>query len=221
MKLSIKECFSFGWTTFKKRPWIFVKAGLALALVSVVFNIMSSAIQFGFESTTSPLAIILFLVAFGLLSLVSIYISIVLNNMGVTQFYLRAHESVETLTVKDLWAPRPFWKYVLTSILVALAFLIGIILLIVPGIVAMLVFGMSLYLVMDRGMEPVLALKESARITKGNRWRLFGLYLAILGLNIVGVLLLVVGLLVTVPVTMLAAVHAYKILSGSQTLVTA
>ncbi|MBY0110849.1 hypothetical protein K2Y00_02490 [Patescibacteria group bacterium] len=216
MKLSVKECLSFGWTTFKKRPWIFVKAGVALALVSIAFNIMSSAIQFGFEATASPLAIILFLIAFVLLSLVSVYINIVLNNMGVTQFYLRAHENTETLTVKDLWAPRPFWKYVFTTILVAFAFLLGIILLIVPGIIAMLMFGMSLYLVMDRGMDPVPAMKESARITKGNRWRLLGLYAAILGLNIVGMLLLVVGLLVTVPVTMLAAVHAYKTLAGNQ-----
>ena len=194
-----------------------MKAGLTLAVVSMVFNMMSTLIEFGFETTMNPVAVVLFVIAFIVFTLVSVYISIVLNNMGVVQFYLRAHENVETLKVKDLWAPHPFLKYILTSVLVGLAFIVGLVFLIVPGIIIALAFGMALYLVMDRNMDAIPAIKESIRITRGNRWRLFLLYVFMLLINIIGLLVLVVGLLVTIPVTMLAGVHAYRMLSrGSE-----
>lgn len=213
MKLSIKECLTYGWTVFKKRPWIFVKAAIILGLVSFAFNLLSSVIQAGVEITTQPLAVVLFAIALFIVSVLSIYVGIVLDNMGVTKFYLNAHDNVETTRLKDLWAPHPFVKYVLTILLFSVMFIVGLVLLIVPGIIVALVFGMCVYLVMDRGLGPIEALKESARITKGSRWKLFLLGLAIAGINIVGLLALVIGLLVTVPVTILAGVHAYRVLS--------
>lgn len=52
-------------------------------------------------------------------------------------------------------------------------------------------------------------LKESAKITKGNMWRLFGFLLMVTLINIIGLLLFIVGLLVTVPVTMIATAYVY------------
>ena len=72
---------------------------------------------------------------------------------------------------------------------------------------------MSLYLVMDRGLGVTESLKESRRITYGNRLKLLLLGLALVGINIVGFFLLIVGLLVSIPVSMLAGVHAYRTLS--------
>ena len=65
----------------------------------------------------------------------------------------------------------------------------------IPGIIASLGLGFATYLVVDRGMQPVASLKESWRITKGNKWRIFLLGLALTGVNILGALALVVGLL--------------------------
>ncbi len=52
-------------------------------------------------------------------------------------------------------------------------------------------------------------LKESAKITKGNMWRLFGFLLMVTLINIIGLLLFIVGLLVTVPITMIATAYVY------------
>ena len=60
------------------------------------------------------------------------------------------------------------------------------------------------------------AFRESARITDGVKWKLFGFFLATVFLNIVGALCLVLGLLVSIPVSMLAYVHLYRKLSSVQ-----
>jgi hypothetical protein len=52
-------------------------------------------------------------------------------------------------------------------------------------------------------------LKESAKVTKGNMWRLFGFLLMITLINVIGLLFLIVGLIITVPVTMIATAYVY------------
>jgi hypothetical protein len=48
------------------------------------------------------------------------------------------------------------------------------------------------------------------RITKGHKVQLFLFGLALIGLNILGLLALVVGIVVSVPATWLAVTHAYR-----------
>jgi uncharacterized membrane protein len=207
--LSVKECLSFGWKTFKRRPWIFVQVGLVLFAFGAALNIVNSALD---ASSTSPALLSIASLIFGIASL---YLSIVINNMGALRFALKAHDDVEAASLRDLWAPHPFWKYVATMLLVSAIVIVGFILLIVPGIILSLVLGLSLYLVMDKGLGPLEAIKESARITRGSRVKLFLLTLAIIGINILGLLALVVGLFVSVSISIMAMVHAYRVLAGS------
>jgi len=55
---------------------------------------------------------------------------------------------------------------------------------------------------------------ESNRITRGHKWQLFGFVLLLLLINLLGLLALVVGILVSIPVSTLAFVHAYRVLGG-------
>jgi uncharacterized membrane protein len=130
--------------------------------------------------------------------------------IGLVTFALKAHDSVESVKINDLWNPKPFWFYLAGQILVGLVVILGFILLIVPGIILALGLLFSSYLIIDKGKGPIEAMKESWRITKGHKWQLLLFVLALAGLNILGFLLLLVGLLVTVPVTMLAMVHVYR-----------
>jgi uncharacterized membrane protein len=66
------------------------------------------------------------------------------------------------------------------------------------------------FIVVDRKMGPIEALKESVRMTKGHRMTLFLLVLLIAVINIIGAILLLVPLLVTIPVSTLAMVYAYR-----------
>lgn len=64
-------------------------------------------------------------------------------------------------------------------------------------------------------MGPLESLKQSWNATKGETLQLFVFGLLMVGLNIIGALLFGIGLLVTVPITMIAVVYIYKKLSGA------
>lgn len=181
---STRESIHYGWETFKKRPWFFVGATLVFMLVSA----LSSSIP-----------------------LISIVAGMLLK-MGTIAFSLKAYESLESVKIEDLWAPHPFWKFTFTSIVVGVLIVIGLIFLIVPGFILAIRYFFVQYLVMDRNMGVSEAMAESARITRGHRWKLFVFLLAIVGVNILGVLCLVVGLFVSIPVTLMAVAHAYRTL---------
>jgi uncharacterized membrane protein len=57
-------------------------------------------------------------------------------------------------------------------------------------------------------------MKESKRITHGYKWPLLGFIFVLALVNLLGALALGVGLLVSVPVSTLALVHAYRTLGG-------
>jgi uncharacterized membrane protein len=113
-----------------------------------------------------------------------------------------------------LWNPKPFWHYLLTSIALTIVVVIGFLLLVVPGIILALALSFSLYLVIEKKMNTIAAFKESMRLTRSNRVSLFALGLVLGIINILGAIVFVLPLLVTAPISMLASVHAYRILSG-------
>jgi uncharacterized membrane protein len=93
----------------------------------------------------------------------------------------------------------------------------GFILLIIPGIFFALRLQFTCYLIVDKNLGPVEAVKTSWKITKGNAWNLFFLGILLGLINILGLLCLIVGLFVTVPLTMLATTFVYrKLLSASK-----
>lgn len=205
MEVSVRECLTAGWDRFKARPWFFVGAGLILLAASVVADLPRSILQHVAPGTWI-LGFVAFLIGTGLSFLVS---------MGKTAFYLRAHDAPEAAEFADLWHPHPYWNYGVVSVLAGAATIIGLVLLVVPGIIIGIMLGFSLYIVVDKGSKPIDAMRESIELTKGHRWNLFLLGLALLGINIVGLCALLVGLFVTLPVSALAIVHAYRSLSGT------
>ena len=194
---TVGSCVRFGWETFKKRPWFFVA-------FTVVYILLSWAIIF--------IAGLIAGQGHALTSLISFPFSVLLS-MGIISFMLKAHDNVETVQFADLWHPHNYWNYLLMYLVLAVSVIIGLILLIVPGIIVGIMFGFACYLVIERGLGPIEALKESMRITKGHRWDLFVLALACVGIMIIGFICLLVGMLVAMPVIMLSTVHAYRTLS--------
>jgi len=113
--------------------------------------------------------------------------------------------------LSDLFSQyRLFFKYFLAYILYGLIVLGGIILFIIPGIIWAIKFQFFPYLIIDKKLGPIEALKQSAAITQGVKWQLWVFSLATGVVNIIGALLLIVGLFVTIPVTMLATAFVYR-----------
>ncbi|MGD9502193.1 MAG: DUF975 family protein [Methyloceanibacter sp.] len=225
MGFSATSAVRFGWETFKKRPWFFVGAFLLIVIAQLVVEGLSRAIDAPFGGPESDGAFLGSLVSLALSTLIS---------MGITAFGLAAHDHPETVEFSALWHPRPFWKYLGLTILFTLM-IIGVALLgialvaaigvesgvaiavpiaVILGVILSLMFFFSGFLVIDRGLGPIEALKESHRITDGYKWDLFWLSLLLMLINVAGLVALVVGLFVSAPVSLLALTHAYRVLSG-------
>lgn len=213
-KLSIKECLSQGWQTFRSSPLIF----LGVSLLVLVSNILVSGLQFLIEfagGQVSGNSMVASTITVLISTVIGIGLSFVIS-LCQTVFYLRAHETTDGISIASVWRPEVFWKFVGTSMILGIVFLIGFLLLIVPGIILSIIFGFALYVVIEEKLTPIEAMKVSARLTKGHRWQIFGLMAAIVGINILGLIALIVGLLVTIPVSALAMVHAYRTLKDRQ-----
>lgn len=208
--LSIGDCIRFGWETFKQRPWILIGA---FVLAMVIAGLPSA---FGPQPTVGPDGQIIPPPASTLgaiVALVSIAVS-VLVGLGLATFSLRAHDNINGVQIADLWNPGPFWRFLGAYILTVIAIALGFLALIIPGIILSMGLAFVSYLVVDRGLGPIESMKESWRITKGHKWQLLLLFLALLGINLLGILALLIGVFVTVPITMLAFAHAYRTLSS-------
>ncbi len=194
---TISECLAFGWRTFKSRPWFFAGTIVVYAIAQIIIAGIQESLGFpGF--------------------LLSIIIS-TLFYIGFVTLYLKAHDAPATVNLNSLWNPKPFWNYLGVSILVGLIVIVGLILLIVPGIILGIMFSLAGYLTIEKGLNPIAAMKESARLTRGHRVKLFLLGLSIVGLTILAMIPLFLGLFIMAPIAMLAGIHAYRALLNAPT----
>jgi uncharacterized membrane protein len=198
---SAGSCIRFGWETFKKRPWFLIGAYI---LFFVVVGLISAALNL----------LINYGAVLALVSAVARLAVDMLVGMGTIAFTLKAHDDIEHLTLMDFWRPYPFWKYVGSTVLFGIISIVGFVLLIVPGIIWSIMFGFAGYLVVDKKMWPIEALKESKRITYGYKWELFWLGILTLLILLLGAVCLLVGIFVAYPVTILAIAHAYRTLEA-------
>lgn len=155
---------------------------------------------------------------FGLLSmlagnniLVSMLIGI-LSSFVITVFSLgyaekgnfSYHEFIKSLTF-------PKFAYYFLGVLVSTIFIVlGFVALIVPGIMLAVRFSMLAFILVEKEVGPLEACRQSAKLTRGNRWKLLGFFVAAFFFNLLGLLCLVVGLLYTIPVTRIAMAVIYK-----------
>lgn len=109
---------------------------------------------------------------------------------------------------------KKFIYYVLAIILLGLSVVGGHILLIIPGIIFAVRLAFVKFIIIENEIKPMEALRESKRITKGYRWKLFWFFLVLLLINLLGLICLIVGIFYTAPLTALAVVIVYKKLSN-------
>jgi len=196
-KFSISEAIHFGWNTMKSNLGFFI----GLLIFVFLFTSLSSIIAAKATEANIFLGIIFYIADFSL----SIIISI-----GLVKIALRFCDN-EKGRFADLFSQYPlFPQYLVGSILYGLIVFAGTILLIIPGIIWGIQFCFYDYFIVDKGLGPIEALKRSSAITRGVKWDLFGFFLVLLGINLLGALCLLIGLFVTIPTTMVALAFVYR-----------
>lgn len=200
MHFGIGEAIKFGWEKFKAH---FLFLWLTLGVV-VLISIVTSSLEKAVEHEEFILLVV---------SLISIFVTMLLE-LGLIALYLKLMDTDQEGKIAELFSQyRLFWRYLGGTILYVVMVIFGLILLIIPGIYLALKYQFFVYLLVDKNMKVFEALQTSARMTAGEKWQLLGLSLALLALNIAGALALLIGLLVTIPVSALAYVYVYRKLS--------
>lgn len=200
-KFSCKEAVRFGWDMMKANFWFFVGLLVAAFIIKIIPSQLAEVVKKDNKSL------------YFIFTLISIFFSILVD-MGIVRTSLKISNQ-EKGDVFDLFNCYPlFFKYLWSTILYGLMVIGGFILLVVPGVIVAIRGSMYRYLIIDKGLGPLEAIKESFRLTKGSGWDLFVLYCLLVGINILGLLALVLGLFATIPVGMIASVFVYRKLLG-------
>lgn len=133
-----------------------------------------------------------------------------LTSIGFTQIQLNVLDKKPS-NVGLLFQPQGlFWRYLGGSIVYGLIILGGLILLIVPGIIWGLKYQFALPLIVDKKLTVKEAIHKSGQITMGKKGWLLG-FVIVLGLiNLAGLLALGLGLLITIPLTLIAHMWVYR-----------
>jgi len=208
---SISEALYFGWATTKSNLGFFIKLLIIIGPLLFIPNIIARE---ALEINTF-LGIILHIAGYVLTILVSIEL------VKITLIFYDYNKG----QLKDLFSEyRLFFKYLLANIIYVLIILGGLLLFIIPGIIWAIKFQFFPHLIVDKKLEPIEALKQSSAITRGIKWQLLAFLLVVVIINVLGILFLV-GLFITIPITILAMAFVYRkllaqteITSASQTL---
>lgn len=201
-RFSISESLKYGWKAFTARAGFFIGFFIVITLIMVVPDYLVDRL-FGRGA--------LFFVA----KLVVRILGVVLG-MATTRVALDIYDRGEPDTSRFGALVPQILPYLGGKILYGIIVALGMILLIVPGIIAALMFFYVGFLIVDRGIGPIDALKESKRVTDGSKWDLFLFSLVTALVNILGAVCLLVGLFVTIPVTLMASAYVYRQLSPAQ-----
>lgn len=195
--LGIGYLFSRSWPRFKENLWTLVGA---FTLYALLISIGSET--WGGDGGSGLLRLVAFVISGPLIA-------------GLYWMMLKVQRD-EPVEFTDLFAGfgefgRAFGVYVLSSI----AIIVGLILLIVPGLILAVGLWPALFLVMDDERDVMDTLSKAWEMTKGHRMRLFVLGVVLFFLTILGLVALVVGVFFTGALATLVAAGAYEELSLS------
>ncbi len=194
---SFKDAFVFGWNKTKQHYWF---CFLTFLLVTLIINSVGHV----------PLlrTVVTLMVA---LSVVSVSLLIVRDH----------HFTFENLFT-PLLSPKKVAKFVLISVLYAIPVILAAVflffvpakflglLIIIPSIYLAVRFKFFPYVIVENEDATLKSIIDtSLRLTKGHFWMILGLLVLIGLLNILGLAFFVVGLAVTIPISIFATAYVY------------
>jgi uncharacterized membrane protein len=122
----------------------------------------------------------------------------------------------DKLEIKDMFeAFKNYVNVVLANLLTGAIIIIGLALLIVPGIIFACKLAFVPYLVVDRKMEAIEAVKESWRMTGGHAWKVFFIGVLAVLLAIAGLICFGVGIIFAIMWIRLAFASLYHAVATS------
>ena len=189
--MRIGDIFTQSWEIFKRNAKMMVA-------ISVIYVIVVMVAEFVF----SFIPVIGFILSGAVSSVMlgGIYLAFMRIEKGETVTVANTFDSIRDVMV----------NLIIMSALKSLLISIGFLLFVIPGIYLTVSYIFSELLIVDRKMDPWEALEESRKMVTKNWFLYFAFLLTIAVINIIGLIPLGIGLLVTVPLSVTAIVLAYE-----------
>lgn len=227
---SVGDAFSYGWAKFQANlaPLILITVAIAVTVfvVQLIGNVVSAGVAGGattvieydpdtgrITSTESGAgwfgASLLVSLLFGFISS-ALYLLI---QSAIIKGSLLLADG-RKLDLQAMVSGLNVVQILLAAVLVSALTTIGLILCVLPGIAVWFFTFYTLYFVIDQDLPAVEAIKASVEFVKDNAGQLVVFFLAALAAYVVGALLCGLGLLVAIPVVVVAQAYTFRTLRG-------
>jgi uncharacterized membrane protein len=159
---------------------------------------------------------VLMLLSYVLMGLVFVVVALTQSWIqgGTTKFLLRVARG-ESPPLNEVFSGMPFLgRVLLGNILFFVAYYIGALFCFVPGVIFALGCSQWMYFVVDKGLSPVDALKQSWALTNGHKGQLFLYFILAALVGLAGYLACGVGIFIAIPIIQLGQTYIYLRLQG-------
>lgn len=221
-KIEAGEVLGHAWEIYKKQLGLLIGAVVVIYGITIVTSFAGSFAQQLVMATFvgpagrggNP-----FVMAFGVIGLTLLATAFNLAvgaylQSGFHVLLLRVARG-ENAEIADMFsATRFFWRFFWGTLLFQIMIGIGFVLLIIPGIILVLMFWPIYYVIVDRDTGVIESLRLAQELTSGNYMAVFVLFLASLGIGLLGILGCGVGLLFAIPLVELLFAVAYCGMNG-------
>jgi uncharacterized membrane protein len=199
---SIKKALDFGYNTFKQNYKILLLVVLFMLLVNIVPDFVSDKLK----NAELPFIVSVFFLIFGIM----FWVLRIIISMGMVRVSLKLINSKKVVFSNLFDDINRFFDYLIGTILYVLIIVGGLILFIIPGIIWMVRFQYFGYFIIDKKKGPIESLKLSFHATDGSVINIIIFNIIALIINFIGAAFFAIGLLLTIPITMLANMYIYN-----------
>ena len=202
-KIKVRNIFSEAWELYKPNWAMISLFGLMLAIAGGIQQIL---LQLFIPEGIFGIA--MFIVMYILSVVFSILVS-----MGMYRFLLNFVDTQKP-EVKDILkgatSPKHILKYFIINLLTGIFIVFGFIALIIPGIILSLAFAFIKFSALENKYSIWENIQYNWDLTKGYRMTIFRFSIFSLGVSLLGLLAFGVGILVAIPVVIIANTVFYR-----------
>lgn len=174
--LEVRSLFSRSWSVFREHLWLTVG-------VFVIYSLLTSS--GGFWDGDNGLGdLVMYLIAGPITA-------------GVYLFALRMTRGGEPDIADVFRGFQQFGRALGVFVLYSVMIVVGLVLLVVPGVFVAIAFMPCMFLVLDDDLGVLDTLRRAWEMTEGYRGRIFIVAVAVVGINVLGLLALLVGVIFT------------------------
>ncbi|NIT59691.1 MAG: hypothetical protein GWN00_26765 [Aliifodinibius sp.] len=198
LSIDLASLFKFCFQQYKSYASFIIGAALTFIVLAVI-----PQVYFMMRAPENPTVETQF-VSF-LLTAVQIFLS-----LGFTKLMLLLVQDAP-VSVADMFNNfRIFFSYFVASFIYGLAVSLGLLLLVLPGIWIAIRFQFFPYFIIENGDSSFTALQKSYNLSQDLLLELFVFGVAVVFLNLIGALLLGIGIIFTYPLTTMATAVIYR-----------